>query len=616
MCGGACRDWSQNVEPPASHPGDSMTTYGGGRWYVSYFHFLSVWLLDGDGRYSRWARFLPYCVRASDHCTPAWACGSLRFSVRFPHVRHTQVHLERAVPVLSGRWLHRSRREAGAYFFNEKMNNFDLDCIPKKQNARKKILPWNIFSPYIKNPPNRGGCLKKYIILKEDPMKNEKYKTSSYYSNRKCQHPCHKNTFDRIELQSMTTMLIGACSCNTGWHNMGCRNRESNIRRCANSKGCNNGTSSCLSEIQFFTSDLFPDGHNDPFPTDHRTETEREWDHEDNPEWCIIRCNRECTYIICDIFKCWCCSSGICLRDECQFFRRKCFIVFLDSEDVTADIFSVNCILFYDFWLEITYILFEFCSDAGVFCLERVYIYFIDLKSDFYDIIIEIFHIKIGIDRECRREKCHENKENKSDSLLTIISTMFIADPCARDNENESIPEIGIFMGNCSRYLECSFISSCYMMKNIHESKCYTKSNKWREEEWFSCIECFPPTWRVTSEIPDSYRDTEYRSDKCMRWWCGNTEIPCPEIPDDGCDQEGEYYTESVSQRGWGDSLKRKKMNNTHCYCDSSNDHSSSIHNCSKDYWMFWFESIGINNGGNSICRVMESINEFECTDE
>ncbi len=101
------------------------------------------------------------------------------------------------------------------------------------------------------------------------------------------------------------------------------------------------------------------------------------------------------------------------------------------------------------------------------------------LEGNLRHIFLEFLYIEFWIDCEGRREEGHKDEENESDSLLSIISSMFIADPRTRYDEYESIPEIRRMVEKSSWDLEGHLTSFCETVKDIHSSKCYTESDEW-----------------------------------------------------------------------------------------------------------------------------------------
>ena len=210
------------------------------------------------------------------------------------------------------------------------------------------------------------------------------------------------------------------------------RDGESETRGRSDHDSRDDRPSRCLSEVQFLTSDLLADRDDDTFPSDHRAESERDRDHDDHPPWSIVSGLREIPDIISDISDIFLSFTRIRTRDHRELFRREGFIIFLYLEYISSDILSIYFlwIIESDERLEFGDIFPEFCSDRGIFCLECKDIDGIYLVSNLCYILLEILHIEIWVDREGCREKSHEDEENEAYSLLSIISSVFIAHPC------------------------------------------------------------------------------------------------------------------------------------------------------------------------------------------
>jgi hypothetical protein len=193
---------------------------------------------------------------------------------------------------------------------------------------------------------------------------------------------------------------------------------------------------------------------------------------------------------------------------------------------------------------------------------------------------------------------------------------MLIAHPRTRDDENETIPEIRGMVKDLSWNLECSLTPLRDPVEDIHESKCYPKTDKRRNEEGFSCIECFMPVWEITIEIPDRDRNSEDWSDEGMRRWGRDPEVPRPEIPDDRGDEEWENDTDSISERGGGDCLEWEEVDDPHSNRDPTDEDTEGIHAGSEDHWLLRLESIGIDDGCYGIRGIMESVDKLECAYE
>ena len=193
---------------------------------------------------------------------------------------------------------------------------------------------------------------------------------------------------------------------------------------------------------------------------------------------------------------------------------------------------------------------------------------------------------------------------------------MFVAHPRTRHDQYESIPEIWWVMEKFSWYLEGHLTAFRESMKDVHSSKCYTKSDKWWEEEWFTSIEGLVPIREITTEIPDRDRHSEDRSDERMRWWGRDTEIPGSEVPDDGGDEEWEDNADTISERRRGDRFEWEEVYYSHSDRDPTDEDPQSIHAGGEENWVSRFHRISIDNGRDSIRGIMESIDELECTDE
>jgi hypothetical protein len=124
------------------------------------------------------------------------------------------------------------------------------------------------------------------------------------------------------------------------------------------------------------------------------------------------------------------------------------------------------------------------------------------------------------------------------------------------------------------------------------------------------------PVREITTEIPDRDRNSEDRTDESMRWWCRDTEVPRPEIPDDRSDEEWEDDTDSISEWRRGNSLEWEEVYYSHSNRDPTDENPEGIHAGREDHGVLSLQSIGIDNWCHSIGCIVKSIDELKCTNE
>lgn len=445
-----------------------------------------------------------------------------------------------------------------------------------------------------------------YIVLlaNKEKFQNHKYKTCKEGRYWECEYPSHENRFDGISLESTFSVFMGHCTSNSWWENVCRRDREVEVRStldCDSRHECCN-SSLCIGHLIF--SNLFSNSDNDSLPPNHRSKTKRDRYHRNYPPRSIVSDSRY--------------SFNFIYQKSFDFrtFFSDGFEFFLDFEDFfpETNFFWIAQIWFGsiidDFFCIFTDNFYRMPHIFRNICIAQVD----DTDLESLGAGMDHSSIEWWIDSKSCRHEWYQNKHSKTNSLLSIIRSMCKTHKGTRRDETPSNPCFWIFIPKSSRMLE-KILVFYIEVKHMHRTKCENKSNNWRNEEWFEDIYGFC-SWECDRLIECIHRKshTEDGSNEGMWAWCRNTEIPCPKIPDNSSQEERKNHTDTKSNRLVRNHLKRKEVDNTHSYSDTSEDYSEKVKESSQENCNFWWKRVRIDNRCNSVRSIMKSVDKFKGT--
>lgn len=151
-------------------------------------------------------------------------------------------------------------------------------------------------------------------------------------------------------------------------------------------------------------------------------------------------------------------------------------------------------------------------------------------------------------------------------------------------------------------------------MQDMHRTKCeYESDYRWHEE----CLESFSDFFQRKDNtwihVIHDKRYTEDGTDERMWAGCWESQIPCPEIPDDGSYEKWEYHTDTECHRGIRKFLKWEELHDTDGDSCPTDHHTEEVEECSKENSFLSRKRVGIDDWCNGIGCIMETIDELKC---